>query len=74
MMSMKKNNIAQILAPGRVATASGYTWKTSPGPGIRKNTEFFNKLRETASVCYGPDYEILSRVRSALMNLRESNK
>lgn len=31
-MDMKKNSIAQILDPGSVATASGYTWNTRPGP------------------------------------------
>lgn len=29
---MKKNNTDQTFEPGKVATASGYTWKTKPGP------------------------------------------
>lgn len=32
VIDMKKKSIAQILDPGNVATASGYTWNTSPGP------------------------------------------
>lgn len=29
---MKKNNTDQTFEPGKVATASGYTWNTNPGP------------------------------------------
>lgn len=36
MISIKKKSIAHKLAPGKVATASGYTWNTNPGPAIRK--------------------------------------
>lgn len=32
VMDIKKNNMAQMFDPGRVATASGYTWNTRPGP------------------------------------------
>jgi hypothetical protein len=36
MMSMKKKSIDQKFEPGRVATASGYTWNTRPGPNTNQ--------------------------------------
>jgi hypothetical protein len=36
MISMKKKSIDQKFEPGRVATASGYTWNTRPGPAQTK--------------------------------------
>jgi hypothetical protein len=33
---MKKKSIDQKFEPGRVATASGYTWNTRPGPAQTK--------------------------------------
>jgi hypothetical protein len=41
MMSMKKKSIDQKFEPGRVATASGYTWNTRPGPNTN---QIYNNL------------------------------
>jgi hypothetical protein len=49
MMSMKKKSIDQKFEPGRVATASGYTWNTRPGPAT--NQIFNNSEYDKNSIC-----------------------
>lgn len=60
VMDMKKNNMAQMFEPGNVATASGYTWNTNPGPVRIKFIETLRTdLRERRRVFYSIAFGVL---------------